>query len=153
MSEVSNYTTKKKVTLVKTLKHWITWNSFVETYAQHRVKLEEIDSNQDKFSKILCSNLHLSRCPKMSELMAGASKISTSANHNHTHHAVGYAINWTVLEAFDPTSAVIAQLMAARYGYEYSTDAGGAANLPGPGLSQFCDFSGYGHWRCALRCA
>jgi len=151
MPEVSNYTTEKKVTLVKTLKHWVTWNSFIETYAQHRVRIEEIDSSPAKLGKMLCSNSHLAHCPTMAELVVDAGNISTSTNHNHTHHARGHAVDWAVLSAFEPTSAVIAQLMAARYGYEYGTDAGGAAEFSG--LRQVCEFSGHGHWRCALQCA
>ena len=119
--------------LMQTLRHWVLWNSFVESYAQVRFRTE--DWNGLLFQQIynqtsvdppslpprttepfISSVLQESSPEQLDEIIA-ASKTTTHSNHGHTKHPPEQ-ITWERLNDLDHDFTIMAQLMARRYGYE-----------------------------------
>jgi hypothetical protein len=116
------------VKLLVSLRHYVTWNSFVERVASLRLRVEDL--GYDAIQQ-LCEALpelwaspgtsSTGACPSQEAVAAALESLSTHVNHEHVTVRAGLSKNtvtWARLGDMDWANTALAQAMALRYGYD-----------------------------------
>ena len=121
------------VKLLVSLRHYVTWNSFVERVASIRLRVEDLgyDAIQQLCEALpelwVPSGTHgKGACPSQGTVAAALESLHTNVNHEHVTVRAGLSKNtvtWARLGDMDWANTALAQAMALRYGYDEEWNA------------------------------
>lgn len=132
-----------KDTIRATLRHWVLWNSFIETYAEDRFRSEDVDAHllHDLHSRAFPNRT----APSIDSIDETLTALTGGSNSGHTKKPK-YEFTWDMLYDIDPEFTTLAQLMAVRYGYDLAPEV--AVRYPLQGKKQHCGFVTMGAKNC-----
>lgn len=124
------------LSLVATIRHWVLWNSYAAATAKWGFRLEDFANPNrtvqivDKLCKIVGANA--AECPS-AERIAHEHALHVGTYSAHSKKVKEWVFTWDILFQADPLYAVMAQLLALRYGYDVSVQ-----ELYPPVFKHFC---------------
>eukprot|EP00586_Coscinodiscus_wailesii_P005800 CAMPEP_0172481798 /NCGR_PEP_ID=MMETSP1066-20121228/7902_1 /TAXON_ID=671091 /ORGANISM="Coscinodiscus wailesii, Strain CCMP2513" /LENGTH=378 /DNA_ID=CAMNT_0013244411 /DNA_START=30 /DNA_END=1166 /DNA_ORIENTATION=- len=147
-----NNLSNESFALVQTLQYWVLWNSFIESFAEWRIRSESITGfTIHALYQRASTNPHndlshvkpFGPIKSVEEIDSFLSSLGTDVNHGHTKHSKK-PLTWDTLMSLDYNYTIMAQIMAQRYGYQ--TNIAVRDSIP----EQVCGFSNEGVWNCYL---
>lgn len=146
-------------TLRETLRHWVLWNSFIESLvgAGGRYRTEDINgtivqelynlaASQDPPGEDPLFPMDMS-VPEIDALLQSKKFMANSSNSDHTAKP-SWRLTWDMLAQLDEEYTVMAQLMALRYGYAVEEKYFYENHLDD--RQQKCGFNEQQKWACSL---
>lgn len=121
----------EEVALVRTLQHWVLWNTFLESITDFRINTEGINGsvihevyrrtsvNPPDGSPRAVPYGKIKSKEEIDEILAGA---NSNKNHDHTRHPPE-DLTWDLLMGLNGNYTMMAQMMAQRYGYDVDVTA------------------------------
>lgn len=131
--------------LTMALRHFTTWNGFVEQVAARRVRVEDVGPATVAWLCAALPELWPAGCPTPEAVRAAAAALGQDVNHGHVKVRPGLStaeVTWARLAALDRPSAALAQGMALRYGYNVSA----LELLPEASARTTYGFTAFGQW-------
>lgn len=130
--------------LLRTLRHVVQWNLFVESYASRRLRVEDLSP---QVAWDICATSSLKKCPDVGMLEEADAQLGKTVNSGHTVKD-SMKMTWSRLSLLDAEMSAIGQQMALRYGYEVPEED---RIMPWFNMTTSCGFSSDdGRWGCAL---
>lgn len=111
--------TKVDESILFALRHWVLFNSFIESYVSYTFRIEDMTSDKqvevvkDLFRYGGFSN----KIPNKKSIENEVGKLSSQTHRSHTKKVKGMTLSWHSLYQLDKNYATLAQIMAIRYGY------------------------------------